>query len=540
MKKILLAEFLILILSGCINDVNITSQYKVDMRFDSSKLQMDCKMHVKWYNSSSKEVMEIPFHFQLDSAKTLIKHIIVNDQQVDIQFTSKETDDFEGFVAKLTEPIRENEYANIKIDFKTNRKEYYRDRILFFSEDIPLIQYFKEGNFIYYYQVHSNYNVKITYPADFEIATTGFVKDKASQNNLTTIQTEAKYVPSYGVVFFSDVIINEIKVTDNIIVRSIFFEDDEKWGNKLLYYAEDIIQFYKDTLGFYPQPVLHIIPGGENPRGGWPVCPNIVAIHRGIDSKGEEAESHAQWIMAHEIGHQYWGFNYILEPLNYPQWFGIAMGIYTDRLYCIERNIKMDYNKFLYKYLFGIYQGWNTTIMQKIDFLDKQNFDWNNTILHGKSFTVLRLLAFEIGEDNFYEVFKYFLNNYKGVNVTPEMFKKQCERISNRELDNFFQQWFYSNEFLEYQIDTVIVERQDSLYHAEIRINKTGKADISEVEIAFKLSNDEIINQVFDGKARQVVIRQELKNPIEEIVLDPEFKLPLVNKIEDLVKNIKP
>jgi len=539
MKKIFLAELLILFICSCINTENQISQYDLEMRFDNAQLQMDCKMHIKWYNSSNKDVTEIPFHFHLDSAKTLIKHILVNNQQVDIQFTSKKTHDFEGFILKLTEPIRENESANIEIDFNTNRKEYYRDRILFFSEDIPLIPYFIEGNYISYFQVHSNYNVNITYPSDFEIATTGFVKDKTTQNKFTTIQTEAKDVPSYGVVLFSDVIIKEIKVSENVVVRSIFFEDDEKWGNNLLNYAEDIIQFYKDTLGFYPQPILHIIPGGENPIGGWPVCPNIVAIHRGIDSKGEEAESHAQWIMAHEIGHQYWGFNYILEPLNYPQWFGISMGIYTDRLYCTKRNIQMDYNKFLYKYLYGIYRGWNTTIMQTVDSLDEQNFDWNNTILHGKSFTVLRLLAFEIGEDNFYEVFKYFLNNYKGVNVTIEMFKKHCERISNRELDAFFQQWFYSNDFLEYQTDTVINRAHEGIYHTEIRINKTGKADISEVEIAIKLDNGEIITKVFDGKAKQVVLKQDLNHPIVDIVLDPEFKLPLVNKIPDLLKSMK-
>jgi hypothetical protein len=129
---------------------------------------------------------------------------------------------------KLTEPIRRNEYANIEVDFITNKKEYYRYRILFFSEDIPLIPYFEEGNFIPYLQVHSNYNVKITYPAVFEISTTGFVKDKTNQNDLTTIQTEAKDVPSYGAVLFRDVIIKEINVAGNVLVRSIYFKDDEK------------------------------------------------------------------------------------------------------------------------------------------------------------------------------------------------------------------------------------------------------------------------------------------------------------------------
>ncbi len=539
MKIIYVLEVFILILCSCIHTENQISQYDLEMRFDRTELQMDCELNVIWHNVSNYEVREIPFHFQLDSAKTLINYCLVNNQQADLEYTSKATHDFEGFILKLKEPIQGNKSIDIEIDFKTDKKTYYRDRILFFSEDIPIIPYFKEGEFIPYFQVHSNYHVNITYPSDFEIASTGFVKDKTVHNTNTIIQTEAYDVPSYGVVLFSDVNIKEMKVVDNILVQSFFFEDDEKWGNNLLKYAEDIIQFFKDTLGFYPQPVLHIIPGGESPTGGWPVCPNIVAIHRGIDSKGSEAESHAQWIMAHEIGHQYWGFNYVLEPLNYPQWFGISMGIYTDRLYCIKQNIQMDYNKFLYKYLYGIYRGWNTTIMQTVDSLNKQNFDWNNTILHGKSYTVLRLLAFEIGEDNFYEVFKYFLKNYKGINVTLDMFKKQCERIVNRKLDSFFQQWFYSDDFLEYQIDTVINRAYEDIFHTEVGINKTGKADITEVEIAIKLANGEIITQVFDGKEKQVIIRQDFDHPIADVVLDPEFKLPLVNKIPDLLKSMQ-
>jgi len=132
MKKIFLAGLIILIICSCTNTENQISQYDLDMRFDQTELKMDCEMNVIWHNTSNYEVREIPFHFQLDSAKTLIKHFIVNNQQVDIEFASKETHDFEGFIVKLTKPIRKNEYANIEIDFKTNRKEYYRDRILFF------------------------------------------------------------------------------------------------------------------------------------------------------------------------------------------------------------------------------------------------------------------------------------------------------------------------------------------------------------------------------------------------------------------------
>jgi len=141
---------------------------------------------------------------------------------------------------------------------------------------------------------------------------------------------------------------------------------------------------------------LSIIPGCSKPYGGWSICPNISGIHRGIDLMKGKAETHAHWIMAHEIGHQYWGFNYVLEPTDYPMWFGISMGIYTDRMYSLKNNIDLNYSTYFSEsYLKSISKGYNTTIMQTVDTLNKQKFDWNNAILHDKSYSVLRMLAYE-------------------------------------------------------------------------------------------------------------------------------------------------
>ncbi|MCD4746976.1 MAG: hypothetical protein K8R58_11830 [Bacteroidales bacterium] len=541
-NTIFLLGILIVTLNSCNNakkQLPDFSSYEIDMVFDTTQLQMDCKMKVKWNNLSNTPVTEIPFIFQLDSAKSLVKKAMINHRNVNIQYTSKESHGFEGFIMKLNNSVKENETAIIEIDFKTQKNEYFRDRILFFSEDLPLLPYFENGNFIPHFQIHSNYNVSVTYPSEFEIATTGLVNDKNTITGLTTIQTTVREVPSYGVILFKDVIVKEITTTNNVLIRSIFFKDDEKWGINLLNYAQDIIQFYNDTLGFYPQPILNIIPGYDKPYGGWPICPNIVGVHRGIDLKKERAETHAKWIMAHEAGHQYWGFNYVLEPLDYPQWFGIAMGIYTDRIYSLKRNVDKNYNKsFFTSYIKGVSKGYNTTIMQKTDTLDKQGFDWNNVIMHGKSYAVLRMLAYELGEDIFFKIFKYCLDNYKGVNVTTEIFQNDCERISNKNLDTFFQQWFYSNDFLEYQIDEVNTEKKNNIYRINVKISKTGKADISVVEIGFILSSGETIIKTFDGRTKQDNIIQEFEYPIEKIILNPDFKLPLINKKDYKIKAI--
>lgn len=291
-----------------------------------------------------------------------------------------------------------------------------------------------------------------------------------------------------------------------------------------------MIKFYLDTIGFYPGKTLTIIPGYPKPYGGWPVCPNVVGVHRGIDEKGDYAETHAEWITAHEIGHQYWGFNHVLEPLDYPQWFGISMGIYTDRLYSREYNIAKNYNEFMSYYCWGVKKGYNTTIMQTTDSLEKQDFDWNNVIKHGKSFAVLTMLEDEIGEANFSKVFFHILNNCQGVNVTLNIFKNICEEKSNRELDWFFNQWYYSNDSLEYQItDAHLTQKGDSTL-TECTVLREGNAVVSMVEIGFQFENTEMLVKSVNGKDTLTRISVITELPVKKILIDPSEKLPVLNK----------
>ncbi|MCP4178630.1 MAG: M1 family metallopeptidase [bacterium] len=487
-------------------------------------------MKIKWSNLSKITVNEIPFKFQPDSTGTVVMKVMINDIKQDFRYVLKEDRGFDGFVVKLKDSLKENETVNIEIDFKTRKSEYFREKLLFFSKDIPLIPYFKDGEFNPNYQVHSNYNVDISYPVDFNIATSGFINKRDTVNGLIKVQTTAKEIPWYGLILFKDLVVDEYITAENVLIRSVYFEDDEKWGTKLMEHSKDIIAFYVDTLGFYPQSHINIMPGYDKPYGGWPICPNIVGIHRGIDQKKERAETHAHWIMAHEIGHQYWGFNYVLEPTDYPQWFGISMGIYTDMLYSQEKGVNAKHNaRFFRRYTDGVKKGLNTTMMQKIDSLDKQDFDWNNVIKHGKSFAFLRVLAYEIGEDNFFKAFKYCLENYKGVNVTPEMFQKDCERISNKNLSQFFHQWVYTNDYLEYQIDEVNIENENDNYKVIVKVNNLGKINTPNVDLGFILNNGDTIIKTFNGKTKQETIVEEFQYTVEKIILDPDYKLPLVN-----------
>ena len=533
MKKInYLIILLVIILWSCNNkDSNITenSNYQIDVQLDSSAMLLNCKLNLQWNNNSDQIIDKIPLNFSLDSLKTLIKKVTVNGQNTRVSYQSKEFDEFEGIVLELDKPIRPYKRATIRIEFQTKSKQYFREKILFFTEDFPLVQYFENGAFNPNYQVHSNYKVNISYPLAYQMASTGVHSKTDTINGFAYTKTSVQDVPSYGLLFFKDLLVKEATVNE-VLIRSFYFKSDRKWGERLLSFSEEIISFFENKLGFYPQKIINIVPGESKPYGGWPIAPNIVGIHRGIDMK-KKPNAHAKWIMAHEIGHQYWGYNHVLDPINYPQWLGIGMGIYTDWLYTKEKKVDKNYNKFFYYfYAKGVKEGHNTTIMQTTKSLEKQNFDWNNIILHGKSWAVLRLLEQELGENVFFEVFKYGLDNYKGVNVTLEMFKKDCERISQKKLDTFFDIWFYSNAFLDYQINEVTTTKKGNRVMVEGKINKIGEASVSEIQLTFVLSNKDTILTSIDGNQKQFVFKSELDYPPVKIILDPEFVLPLVNR----------
>ncbi len=519
---------------GCnqkINKKHALTEYSIFAELDTTDLSLDCKMSIKWFNSSEQPIEKLPFHFQYDSARTLIKAVFINNQPVEFEYYEKDTAGFNGFVVYADKPVDSREACVVKLDFNTRPNEFFRENMLFYTEDFPVIQYFEDGVFNPNYQVHANYNVNIKYPVKYSIASSGLLVEKDTVNDIVNVLTEAESIPFYGFLLTQNVEIKE-DTASGVLIRSFYFKDDAKWGTKFLDYAKNIINFYSDTLEFYPQPVLNIMPGYPHPYGGWPICPNIVGIHRGIDEKKERAETHGHWIMAHEIGHQYWGFNYVLEPLNYPQWFGISMGLATDEMYAQKYIPEFDHTQYFRKYyLWAVSKGFNTTIMQSVDSLDKQDFDWNNAVEHNKSYLVLHMLSNKIGAEQVFYVMKSCLEKYKGMNVTLDMFQSECERISNLDLNEFFETWYRSNKYLEYQITNVeSIQSRNERWFNELELVRLGEAQVPEISMDVVCANGDTIRQYLNVTDSISKLTFETTSPVEKVVLDPDFIFPLVNR----------
>jgi hypothetical protein len=136
--------------------------------------------------------------------------------------------------------------------------------------------------------------------------------------------------PSFGIWLGRACKVLESQAGD-VPVRCLYRLADKDCAQLLVDTAVDVINFYRERFGFYPYPSLAIVPGADEPMGGYALATSITVIH-GMSRMNERPEAHWRWITAHEIGHQYWG-RYVLEKDD-PEWLWIGLGIHADREYC--------------------------------------------------------------------------------------------------------------------------------------------------------------------------------------------------------------
>jgi tetratricopeptide (TPR) repeat protein len=521
------------------------AKYTVTAAISPGNGEVSGDVAILWRNDLVVPLKTIPLSFcnwaevDQDKLSDLIDELVVNGQPAKLRWKRKEgEDDYLGFDLLLGNEIKPNATADIRMKFKSGKYAYKYSYYRYLEDWFPMILQTKDGRPNLKWPTLSEFNITLTYPSDYKVALSGSITSRRENDGQVILHSTARDIPSFGVLISKDFLVEEGEA-GGVKIISYFLKGDEKWGKSLLEYSRDIIPFYQQEIGFYPQPVLYILPGyPDRPAGGYPVCPNCIVVHRNLDSLKERAPEFARWITAHEIGHQYWGYGYILEDLDFPRWFGLSMGIYTDRLYAEARGLFSDpYRNFTIRYLGGILADVDTTILQKQSELNKLAFDWNNVISHGKSYTVLTMLETYLGPYTLKKIFRESLKRYKGKIVTLEIFKSLCEEISNKDLGWFFHQWYRTNAYLDYRIAASRTRKEDRAFITEAVIVRRGVA-VMPLEVELECSDGRTHVKTIDGWNASTTVRFETNVPPVRVVLDPREKLPLLSKAEASEKAI--
>lgn len=167
-----------------------------------------------------------------------------------------------------------------------------------------------------------DYNVKISIPSEYIIATSGY-KDPASHYYRGQSIRNFGHFIGKGYQFF------EVDVQDVHIC--CYYNNKSIEAAKIIKETVvEVIQFYYDYFGFYPYKQLNFVPGSAKYWGGYNLATSLAEIHS-MARFSKDNLSHWQTMTIHEIAHMYWG-EYVIEK-DTSDWLWLGLGIYTQRLY---------------------------------------------------------------------------------------------------------------------------------------------------------------------------------------------------------------
>ncbi len=366
--------------------------------------------------------------------------------------------------------------------------------------------------------VSDDFEVKINPPGEYLIATSGVFD--MSRNCYV-----ANGCRQFGLVLMKDLKVLKTKSGDTEIY-SYFDEESRECVEFTHQTAVDVINFYREWLGFYPHKALHIVPGGlSHPAGGYPVATAIVGIH-GQKQFASAPKSHWQFITAHEIGHQYWIEHVLEAPDTF--WLMIGLGVYADRAFMLARGYGDEHERNMIKrYIQGTREILDTRMDRLPEDMKDVDFDYNNVVNHGKGFGVISALACTMGKDTFDSAYKRCLEEFKGRTLDVHDFQRVCEEESGQTLNWFFDQWVRTSRYLSYEIASHETASKEGCYVTTARVKKLGT-----------LSMPAPVTATFEDGASQCLYTDRLldectlvftsQTPLKQIKLDAHNELPLV------------
>lgn len=312
----------------------------------------------------------------------------------------------------------------------------------------------------------------------------------------------------------------------DVHIRAVFTAAGRPCAELLLKTAVDVINFYRQQFGFYPQQSLSIVPGMDYPAGGYPPATALAVIH-GQERLSERPADFWRWITAHEIGHQYWSEYVLSKEPDGLGWLMIGLGIYADREYSRARGITDQHPKFFAEYIEGVRQGLDTTAELTPEQSQAIGFDFNNIVVHGKGFSIISALAAVLGRETFDRIYARTLKEYGGRRLATTEFQSIAERETGQNLDWFFDQWARSNRFASYRVASQDCRKEGPGYLCTVQVERAGT-----------LSMPVPLAAVFEDGTRQMAFTDRLMasqtltfraaKPLKEARLDPDGEIALV------------
>lgn len=481
--------------------------YRIECSFDPATALLKGSETITLRNTTPRPMERLALAWRAGQKSAL--SILANGKPA-VLLSSSQKDSDAPLLLQLPEPLEPGAALELKLEFSGfYETELDKERGILWNDGYPKLWW---G-----FGALDDYAVRITVPEGWAVVTSGVLDTASGVWN-------GKDIRNFAIGIFNEkkYAIEQAQAGD-VLVTALHTAAGAKCAHLLLQTAVDVIGFYRQRFGFYPQRSLTIIPGMDYPAGGYPVATAVVAIH-GQEQMEKKPEDHFRWITAHEIGHMYWSQYVLAQGANNLDWLMIGLGIHADREYRRARGILAPTGNLPSRYVSGMKEGLDTTMDLTSEQEELIDWDFNNVVQHGKSSAMMDALESAIGVPALDRAYRRSLHEFYGRRMNWRDFEKICEEESGEDLGWFFESWARSNKYAYYQITRHESTQTASGWRAEVEVVSKG-TQTERVPIVAIFVDGSQQTQRTDRLSSVSVLSFESKSPLREVKLDPENTL---------------
>ncbi|MBN2668657.1 MAG: M1 family metallopeptidase [Bacteroidales bacterium] len=356
--------------------------------------------------------------------------------------------------------------------------QWFPKPAVFDKEGWHMMPYLNQGEF---YSEFGNFDVKITVPNNYTIASSGeLVKqwhNKTTKTEEYTLEDAHDFAwfasPEYSVKTDSV----QLPYSENWVKIQIYtYNVDESWNNAIQY-AKDAIYFYSLWVGDYPYSICKVVQGDIQAGGGMEY-PTITVI--GDDGVGESTIT-LETVIMHEIGHNWFYGALGSNERDYP-WMDEGLNsafetryIETKYPYSTE-NIDIPIKLFqypIYKRDFIAYQALATRHLDQISNLNSEVYNGLNygAIVYKKNAAIFNYIRASLGDAIFDSVIKQYYLDWKFKHPQPKDFTNYFKAFP--EAYKSLEEILYTNKQVDYSIKKA-KQISKNQYKIELKNNRNS------------------------------------------------------------------
>ena len=223
--------------------------------------------------------------------------------------------------------------------------------------------------------------------------------------------------------------------------------------------------------------------------------------HQTVSSMGHFGEN----IVAHELAHQWFGDKITCKDWHHI-WLNEGFATYSAVLFSEVVHGKDSYNEYISSYMEDAKKAVSSIWVKDISSIG-EIFDWKRS--YEKGAVVLHMLRNIVGDESFFNILKTYIADSDlayGV-ATTEDFQKVCEEVTGTDLDYFFSEWIYGENYPKYTVTWNPASDDNNNHQIEILItqqeNTTPNYFIMPVQIKISGDNKDTLVTLFNNENNQ-------------------------------------